>query len=149
MTPCAVYFTQNAFIVDFNTKNSWNFTLAIGYNKFYLPQSITVNKGSFLYLIQNTGRVAIDNTVNATYSDLTWNNITFWTKLNYNSNWRFYLTTINCLTSYQNSFSLSHVYSSIGSYNLSITFLSSNQTFLEIVNITDCMFHYNYNFNFD
>ena len=139
LLPCATYFTSNPFDVPINVINSWTLQLISGYNKLYLPQSITVNKGSFLYLIQNTGRVAVDQS-GSQYSDLIWNNITFWTKLNYNSNWRFYLTTINSFTSYQNSFILSHVYSSIGSYNLSITFLSSNQIYQQNVIVTDCKF---------
>ena len=142
LLPCATYLTSNPFDVPINVINSWTLQLISGYNKLYLPQSITVNKGSFLYLIQNTGSVAVDQS-GSQYSDLVWNNVTFWTKLNYNSNWRFYLTTINSFTSYQNSFILSHVYSSIGSYNMSITFLSSYQTFLEIVNVTDCMIYFN------
>ena len=139
LLPCATYLTSNPFDVPINVINSWTLQLISGYNKLYLPQSITVNKGSFLYLIQNTGRVAVDQS-GSQYSDLIWNNITFWTKLNYNSNWRFYLTTINSFTSYQNSFILSHVYSSIGSYNMSITFLSSNQIYQQNVIVTKCKF---------
>ena len=139
-TACSDYFTLYPFDTTFVILNTWNYSVINGYNKFLIAQPITVPKGSFLYLIQNTGRVAIDNTVNATYSDLTWNNVTFWTKLNYNSNWRFYLTTINSFTSYQNSFILSHVYSSIGSYNMSITFLSSNQIYQQNVIVTNCKF---------
>jgi hypothetical protein len=88
-------------------------------------------------LTQTTGKVAIDTTGNATYSDLVWNTTTQWTKLAEFSNWRFYLTALNNFTSYQTYLNIVHSYNLIGLYSISITFASNNQTFQQIVNITD------------
>jgi hypothetical protein len=89
-------------------------------------------------LTQNTAKIAIDTTGNASYSDLVWNTTTQWTKLAEFSNMRFYLTPLTNFSSYQTLFNIMHTYKNIGLYNLAITFASSNETFNQIVNITDC-----------
>ena len=121
---------------------SWTYTIALGYNNLVLPQPVQVSKGYFIQLIQVTGKVSIDISGNASVSDLVWNTTTQWTQLAEFSNWRFYLTTINNFTSYVNSFSIQHKYANIGLYSLSLTFLSSNLTFQQLVNITDCKILY-------
>ena len=121
---------------------SWTYTIALGYNNLVLPQPVQVSKGYFIQLIQVTGIVSIDISGNASVSDLVWNTTTQWTQLAEFSNWRFYLTTINNFTSYVNSFSIQHKYANIGLYSLSLTFLSSNLTFQQLVNITDCKILY-------
>jgi hypothetical protein len=121
-----------------NVVYSWSFQIYSGNNTLLLPQAVLVNKGNFIILTQISGQVAIDNTGNASYSDLVWISQTQWTKLNPNSNWRFYFTSINNFTSYRNTFNISHTYSNIGLYNLSFVFLSSNQIFSQIINVTDC-----------
>jgi len=126
-----------------NIVYSWNFQISLGYNSIILPQPVTVSVGSYLFLTQNTGKIAIDTSGNASYSDLVWNTTTQWTKLAEFSNWRFYLTTLNNFSSYQTTFNIQHSYASIGLYNLSITFGSSNQTFQQIVNVTDRKFFLN------
>ena len=93
-----------------NIVYSWNFQISLGYNSIILPQPVTVPKGSYLVLTQNTGRIAIDTSGNATYSDLVWNTTTQWTKLAEFYNWRFYLTTLNNFTSYQTTFNIKHAY---------------------------------------
>jgi len=118
---------------------SWNFQLSLGYNSIIFPQPVTVYRGNFLTMTQNTGKVAIDITGNASYSDLVWNTTTQWTKLAEFYNWRFYLTPLTNFSTYTNTFNIMHTYSNIGLYNLVITFVSSNATFNQIVNITDCM----------
>jgi hypothetical protein len=117
---------------------NWNFQINIGNNTLLLPAPVTVNQGNYILLNQLTGRVAIDKTGNASNSDLVWNLTTQWTKLAEFSNWRFYLTTINNFTSYQNTLNLIHSYANIGLYTLSLTFLSSNMSYQQTVNITDC-----------
>ena len=117
---------------------NWNFKINIGNNTLLLPAPVTVNQGNYILLKQLTGRVAIDTTGNASYSDLVWNLTTQWTKLAEFSNWRFYLTTINNFTSYQNTLNIIHSYANIGLYTLSLTFLSSNISYQQTVNITDC-----------
>ena len=117
---------------------NWNFKINIGNNTLLLPAPVTVNQGNYILLKQLTGRVAIDTTGNASYSDLVWNLTTQWTKLAEFSNWRFYLTTINNFTSYQNTFNIIHSYANIGLYNLTIIFPNSNISYQQIVNITDC-----------
>lgn len=136
--PCSNYFSTYPFNITLNVIKSWNYELEIGYNKLYLSEPATVKKGYFLYLIQGTGRVAIDKAGNSTYSDLQWNPNTKWTKLTELSNWRFILAPINSFTSYQTYFNITHKYLSIGIYNLTLNFLSSNQVFGQIVNVTDC-----------
>ena len=101
---------------------NWNFQINIGNNTLLLPAPVTVNQGNYILLNQLTGRVAIDKTGNASNSDLVWNLTTQWTKLAEFSNWRFYLTTINNFTSYQNTLNLIHSYANIGLYTLSLTF---------------------------
>lgn len=123
-----------------NVAYSWSFQIYSGNNTLLLPQAVLVNKGNFIILTQISGQVAIDSTGNASYSDLVWISQTQWTKLNPNSNWRFYFTTINNFTSYRNTFNISHTYSNIGLYNLSFVFLSSNQIFSQIINVTDCKY---------
>ena len=119
---------------------SWTFEIKIGNNTLLLPAPVTVNQGNYILLTQGTGKIAVDISGNATYSDLVWNTTTQWTKLAEFSNWRFYLTTINNFTSYTNTLNVLHSYANIGLYTLSLTFLSSNKTFQQIVNITDCNF---------
>jgi hypothetical protein len=138
LTPCAQYMTQFPFNISMNEIYSWTFQISLGYNKIILPQPVEVNKGHFILLTQNSGRIAIDTTRNSSYSDLVWNSTTQWTKLAEFSNWRFFLTTINNFTSYQNTLNIIHSYANIGLYKLSLTFLSSNISYQQIVNITDC-----------
>lgn len=88
-------------------------------------------------MTQNTSRIAIDTSGSATYSDFVFQT-PIWTKLNRANNWRFYLNPLTNNTNYQTTFSLTKSYKSIGVYNLVITFNSSNQTFQQTVNITDC-----------
>ena len=83
-----------------------------------------------------TAQLAIDSSTNCSYSDLVWQD-TIWSKLNNNMNWRIYFDTINNFLSYQTSFNLIHSYSWIGLYNLTITIVSTNATFAQIVNVTD------------
>ena len=117
---------------------SFTYLITSGYNKIYLPQPIQVNRGQFIQLLQSTGRIALDKTSNPKYSDLVWNTQTQWTKLNDQKNWRFYLTTINTFSSYFTTFSINNVYANTGVYTITLTFLSSNQTYYQMVNITDC-----------
>ena len=145
LVPCASYFNEYPFETILEIDYSFTFTLVSGYNKLYLSKQVQVKKGSFIYLIQSNANIAIDQTNTATmYSDLFWNNKTKWTKLNDQSNWRFYLSSITSFNSYFTSFNISHKYSNTGLYNLTITFLSSNKIFQQIINITDCKLNINF-----
>ena len=73
------------------------------------------------------------------YRDLQWST-NIWSNLNSNSNWRFYLDTVNNFSSYQNTINVVYPYQSIGLYTISLTFASSGQVFQQTVNITDCKF---------
>ena len=141
--PCSVYYSSNPFNTSLNTIFTWSYNITTGLNNIYLTQPVIVFTGNFLILTQNTGKVAIDSSGNATYSDLSWQSL-IWNPLNPNSKWRFYLTTMNNFTCYMNSISISHTYKAIGLYNLTMTFLSSNQTFQQVVNITDCKLFFDY-----
>jgi hypothetical protein len=129
--------TQNPFNISMNIIYTWSFTITTGINFIYLPSPVTVYRGNFLIMTQNTGRVAIDITGNATYNDLAWQS-SVWNRLSSNSNWRFYLTPLTNFTSYITTFNLMHAYKNIGLYNLTLTFASSNETFTQTVNVTDC-----------
>jgi hypothetical protein len=129
--------SENPFNSTLNVIYTWTFTITTGINWIYLPQPVTVYRGNFLTMTQNTGRVAIDITGNATYTDLAWQS-NIWNRLSSNSNWRFYLFALTNFTSYFTSFNLLHTYKNIGLYNLTIMFASSNKTFTQTVNITDC-----------
>jgi len=59
-----------------NIVYNWDIEIILGYNNILLPQPVNVTKGNFLMLTQTTGKVAIDTTGNATYSDLVWNTTT-------------------------------------------------------------------------
>ena len=122
-----------------NIVYNWDIEIILGYNNILLPQPVNVTKGNFLMLTQTTGKVAIDTTGNATYSDLAFKS-SVWSKLSSIQNWRFYLTALNNFSSYQTYFSLTHTYKSIGIYNVTLTFSSSNETFTQSVNITDCKY---------
>ena len=113
--------------------------MTAGLNTFYLAQPLTVNQGNFFQVVlSGGGKLAIDTSTNTTYSDMAWQGI-IWAEINPISNWRFYFTTMNNFSSYINTFSLKHQYAKNGLYNLSLTFLSSNLVYEQIVNITDCM----------
>ena len=78
---------------------TFDYTIALGYNNLILPQPVLVYRGNFVLLTQRTGRIAIDTTNTAIYSDLVWNTTTQWTKLAEFYNWRFYFTPIYNLIS--------------------------------------------------
>lgn len=139
LIPCASYLSQFPFSIPFNSLNSWTFTMTAGLNTFYLAQPLTVNQGNLFQLVMSAGgKLAIDTSTNTTFSDMAWQG-TIWAELSPVSNWRFYFSTINNYSSYVNTFSLQHQYTAIGLYTLSLTFLSSNLVYEQIVNITDCM----------
>lgn len=125
-----------------NTIYNWDFAVTTGRNQILLPAPMPVYKGNFVYLTQNSGKLAIDSSNAATYSDLSWQS-TIWLPLKENLNWRFYLNAITNFTSYETNFRIVRPYKSIGLYNLSINFLSSNQSFTQTVNITDCNYLFN------
>ena len=139
--PCAIFFTQNPFNISMNTIYNWDFAVTTGRNQILLPAPMPVYKGNFVYLTQNSGKLAIDSSNAATYSDLSWQS-TIWLPLKENLNWRFYLNAITNFTSYETNFRIVRPYKSIGLYNLSINFLSSNQSFTQTVNITDCNYFF-------
>ena len=119
---------------------TWNFQIALGYNNLIISQPVSVSKGYIILITQGTGKIAIDISGNATYSDLVWNTTTQWTKIAEFSNQRLYFTTINNFTRYQNSFNIKHSYTNIGVYTLSFSFKGSNITILQKINITDCKY---------
>ena len=58
-----------------NILNTFNFTINSGYNKLILPSPILINKGTLIYLTQNSSLssgISIDQTGNSTYSDMIW-----------------------------------------------------------------------------
>ena len=118
---------------------SWDVQITLGKNEIKLPFPVLVKKGYFVYLTQNSGKLSIDTSGNSDYSDLEWKSNT-WLSINKKSKWRIYLTPVINFTSYQSKLNIVRSYKEVGIYNLSITFLSSNQRFIYSVNITDCMY---------
>ena len=55
---------------------SWTFEINIGNNTLLWPAPVTVNQGNYILLTQGTGKIAVDISGNATYSDLVWNTTT-------------------------------------------------------------------------
>jgi hypothetical protein len=91
-------------------------------------------------LTQYTANIAIDKSGTATYSDMI-STSGIYSKLNNNTNWRFYINTLNDFALYISQINMLHTYASIGLYQINIVFLnSSNITFQQIVNVTDCKF---------
>jgi len=117
---------------------SWTFSVVTGFNNFFLDQPLLVKKGSMIYFQQNidTAQIAIDTSGTALYSDIAWGS--YLQKLNAYSNYRFYLQPVFNFSTYQTKINLYHRYSLPGLYNVSLTFLSSNQYFENLMNITEC-----------
>lgn len=131
---CAWLFSQNSYRT-LQTNYSFVYQVILGYNRFNFTQPIMILKGSMLLLIQGTGRIAIDTSGSSVYSDLAWQT-NGWSNLNTYSNWRFYIDTLNDMNIYQNSFTLSHVYSSAGTYRLKIS--CSISSFYYDVAVNNC-----------
>lgn len=137
---CALYLTNNPFSI-LSVKYSWVFQIATGYNKLYLQQEVNVEKGDLVLLWQTTGKVALDQSGNASFSDLEWYSFR-WSKLNENSNWRFYLNTLNEFSSYLLNLNLVHTYESKGLYTLNVEILDSSLILKQTVNVTQCKFFF-------
>lgn len=101
--------------------NSWNYQISSGYNKILLPTTTAVYKGSFIILNQVTGRIALDQTANASVSDLVWRT-SLWSNIDTNnSNTRFYFNVIKNVNYYQSSFTAVYKYASLGSYSIIVS----------------------------
>ena len=139
--PCSAYFNQNPFSADMNIKYSWDFQINTGLNRFIFATQKEVTKGQFIVLNQITGKVALDNTGYAVYSDLAWDSIA-WARLNSTINYRFYVNALNKYQKYWNKFTVSHTYSSSELFNLTVKGSNSVQVFQQIVSISECKFRY-------
>lgn len=118
--------------------NSWIFQVESGYNKLSLTQPVSVLKGSMIKLLQNTGRVAIDQSGAALYSDVELQSSVL-NKLNTTSNWRFYLKATTDLYLYKFNIDLSYSYAFSGSYSLSLEEANSNSVFQHPINVPECI----------
>ena len=125
--------------MNFTTIYSWDFNLTQGLNKILFSSPYIVERGQLLILTQNTARIAIDSSKNYSYSDLVLfsNNCS---RLSLNNNFRFFVKPLTNHTLYQTTFFINRVYQSIGYFNLSLNFFSSNSFFNETIKITDCKF---------
>ena len=126
--PCAVYFTNNPFNSSFNVLYTLTFQISSGYNRLVLPQPIAVFKGNFIVLIQTSGKVAVDQSKNVTYSDLVWQS-PLWLSLDLNSKWRLYFNTLIDNDFNLAKFEIVHKYSSVGSYQINIS--TNNKTLFQ------------------
>jgi hypothetical protein len=136
-TPCAVFINSYPFNIQLNTIGSWTHNVNVGYNKVYLRNPLNAQKGQIILITPLTAQLKVDSSGNASYSDLLWNN-NYWSKLNEYSNWRICFNTITNFLSFQTYFNIKHAYNLVGLFNLSINFLSSNISFIQTINITDC-----------
>lgn len=137
---CARYFSRSHYTTSMFPIKIWNFSVVSGYNYIILDQALLVNKGSMIFLQQNidSAQIAIDTSGSALYSDLAWGS--YLQKLNAYSNYRFYLQPVLNFSLYMTKINIFHQYSSAGLYNVSLTSLSSNQYFSNLMNITDRKF---------
>lgn len=113
--------------------------MVAGYNRLLIASPVVIYRGSFTYLTQITGQVAVDTTGNASYSDLALINGAY-LKLNDFSNWRLYMNALVNMSVYQSVFSVNHGYLNVGLYNLQISFASSNEVYQYLINVTECKF---------
>lgn len=120
-----------------NVLYNFTFSLDTGYNQLVLPQNVQVYEGNFLFLTQLSGRVAVDTSGSAMYSDLQLQS-SFWSKLNLLSNWRFYLNPITDNSFYLATISLSYKYPNIGSYLVSVLDSNSNLLFKDTISLSSC-----------
>jgi hypothetical protein len=139
-----VYYSQNPFY-DSSLKilYTWNYTITAGLNIINLSAPASVYQGSLVFLNQITGRIAINTTGNAKYSDLVGQTAS-WSQLNSFANYMLYLNTLFYSNFSTSIFSITHQYSVIGLYNLMISLSSINQSYNQVVNITDSKFKSNY-----
>ena len=145
LTPCAVYYTQNPFYNPTSkTLYSWNFTITTGLNVISLSTPVPVYMGNLVLINQITGKIAINTTGNAKYSDLV-GQTTTWSQLNSFANYMLYFKSQFYSNFLTNTFTISHKYTGVGLYNLTISFSTSSQSFTQVVNITDCTFKININ----
>lgn len=138
MVPCSVYLTQNPFDIPFNVTQSWEFNITTGINDLQLDNPVLVKRGNLILVNQITGKIAIDTTSISKYSDLVWsqsNNV--WSQLNAINNYRFFFKYSNPFVGYKCNFELTHKYANLGSYNLTISFDTSNQTYQQLITITE------------
>ncbi len=135
---CAYYFSASHYQTSYTVVSSWNFTVALGYNKIILSQPIFVKKGFIFYVAQNldSGKIALDISGNSLYCDIAWK--PYLEKISPQINYRFFLTPLTNFSLYFNEIVLYHTYQKYGIYNVTLNFLSSNQKFQSVMNITNC-----------
>ncbi len=140
--PCAVYFSNYPSDLTLTVLYSWNFSVSSGYNKIYLNQSYPVSRGNLVGLTQMNATIAIDTSGNTSFSDFNIDNIAtgIYSQLNNLINYQFYLNALINFTSYQSNFAITHSYKNASLYNMSITFLNSNLTYYQAINVTDSKF---------
>ena len=63
---------------------------------------------------------------------------TSYNKLSELSNWRFYLNAITNFNSYKSNFEITYTYSYQGTFDISLTFVSTNTTFSYLVWVNQC-----------
>lgn len=124
------------------TLHTWTFNITVGFNVQLIPQAILVPQGSFIILTQTTGKVAVDSSNNATFSDLAIGSSSLGVSHSYYKlqpfvNQRFFMKALSNFTTYQNTFSVAHTYANTGLYNITITFASSADSYQYLANVTE------------
>lgn len=142
--PCSVYFNNYPSDLSLDKIYSFNYTISTGYNKLLLSQPLQIQRGYFILLEQINGKIAIDTSGNATYSDmiLSYDESSV-SRINTVFNYRFYFNSLSNFSSYFTSFSFLHSYSKIGTYTIIIKLENLNRTFYHSVDIIDCKFNSN------
>lgn len=116
---------------------SWIFQVTAGYNILNLANSVSVNKGFMILLNQNTAKIAIDVSGTAVYSDLALVQNIVWSPVNANSNWRFFLNTLDDFIAYGFTLNFVHTYSDSSLFNMSFMYTNPNgQIQQQIINVT-------------
>ena len=146
--PCAVYFNNFPPSTTLNLISTFSYTISVGYNKFLLSQPMNIQRGYFILLQQVDGKLAVDTSGNATYSDMVLSiDGTSVSKMNTILNHRFYFNALNRFDNYYfANFNVAHSYLNVGYYLMKISI--RNYTFEKDFQITDSKYYYHIFINY-
>lgn len=122
------------------------YTLKSGLNTFTLTTPVTVSKGALVLLKQTTGKVSVDQSGTAIYSDMMLLT-SILTKLSSGNNWRFFFNTIDDLTVNLATITFTQAYAAKGTYTMTLTSTKNSAIYQTSVIISECNIILNKNLN--
>lgn len=141
---CSKYIEKTLRFENYDSYYQYNFVLAIGYKKYYLPKSESFKKGSMILITYTSDvKFAIDQTQNVLYSDYYINNNYYYSyaiKLSDSQNWRFILNPLIESEYYEVNVPIQKKFSTSGDYNITAGFLNNNlnPAISQIIGVRDC-----------